>query len=66
MTGVQTLLFRSRLATVMFDILLNEIFDRIPHYVAYADQAVRVDDAGIQASYVSIPASTSIRQAQAA
>ena len=55
-----------RLATVMFDILLNEIFDRIPHYVAYADQAVRVDDAGIQASYVSIPASTSIRQAQAA
>lgn len=55
-----------RLSYLMFNTLLNEIFDRIPDYVVYADRALRVDDAGIQAGYVTIPASTGMRQAQAA
>ena len=46
-----------KLANVMFEALLNEIFDRMPNYVVHADKAVRVDDAGIQAGYTTIPAS---------
>lgn len=55
-----------RLANVMFEILLNEILDRIPDYVVHAEHAVRIEDAGIQAGYVSIPASTGLTLAAAA
>lgn len=49
-----------KLATIMFEVLLNEIFDRIPAYTVDAEKAVRVEDAGIQAGYVVIPAHTGL------
>jgi cytochrome P450 len=49
-----------KLALIMFDKLMNQIFDRIPDYTVNAEAAVRVEDAGIQAGFDTIPASTGI------
>lgn len=46
-----------KLANIMFERLLNEVFDRIPNYRVHAELAQKVPDAGIQAGYLSIPAS---------
>lgn len=51
-----------KLALNMFDKLLNQVFDRIPDYTVNAEAAVRVEDAGIQAGFDTIPASTGIQR----
>lgn len=55
-----------KLAGMMFDTLLNEIFDRMPAYTVDIKNAVRVEDAGIQAGYDTAPAATGMPRAAAA
>lgn len=45
-----------KLTGMMFERLLNEIFDRIPNYKVFHEASVKVSDAGIQAGYITIPA----------
>jgi len=55
-----------KLASVMFEHLLNEIFNRMPDYTVDLARAVKVSDAGIQAGYSVMPAYTGIALTNAA